>query len=124
MAHVSSLQGPDARALGLSIIEELTGQDLPISAANYEVWLAYRTGAVADLAAAIREVQASGRLTQNVLDALSEKYFAGTRLSLQMLETGDGIARELAEVLACLRNAGEQTRTYGDSLDAAQTLDP
>ncbi len=123
MQNISSMQGLDGRALGVAIIEDLIASGLSVSAMNYEVWLAYRTGAVAGLAAFIDEARAARVLTQHVLDSLYETHFASTRFSVQMLETGDGIARELAEVLECLRTAGERTRSYGDTLSAAERLD-
>jgi len=123
MANVSPLQGPNGRALGFSIIEELTARGLAVSPANYEVWLARRTGDSADLANVLDEAEASGSLTQALLDALFEKHFASNRLSRQLLETGDSVARELCDVLACLRSVGEQTRYFSASLQGAKSLE-
>lgn len=120
---VSLLQGTDARAFAVGIIDDLIAHALAPSAANYELWLGYRLGADADLSAAIERARATAQLTQAFCDALYEQHCIAGRLPAPMLEANQSIARELADVVASLRSAGDQSRSYGETLSAAAALD-
>jgi diguanylate cyclase len=123
IGDVSLLQGADARAFGVAVIDELVSHALAPSAANYELWLTYRLSADAALCAAIDGARATATLTQPLCDALYERHCSHGRLSGQILEANQSIARELADVVASLRSAGAQTRSYGETLSAAAALD-
>jgi diguanylate cyclase len=116
--------GRAGHALGMAVIERLTQFDLPVTPAHYEVIFGYQTGSPPEL---VREIDArvdrGERITHADSEALFEKYFAGARLSVQMLETGESIARELQQVADVLRSAGASTRAYGANLRAITGTD-
>lgn len=117
-------KGESGRALGVAIIDGLMAFDLPVTPAHYEVLFAYQTGAPVELVADINSRLARGeRISLELSEALFEQYFASARLSVQMLETGESIARELETVAGVLRNAGAQTRDYGQALHAVVATD-
>jgi diguanylate cyclase len=118
----SSTHELDARAFAVSIIDELCALKLAVTPANYELWHTYRTGKHADLIKAI-ETAMVARFTQAAADALHEAHLSGSRFSSGMIETGDGLARELSDVIELLRSAGDQTRSYGEALAAASALE-
>jgi diguanylate cyclase len=127
---VSKFTGEAGHKLGMAVIDRLDGFELPVTPAHYEVIFAYQTGATPALVTEIDAMLARGeQITHGASEALFEKYFSNSRLSTQMLETGESIARELEQVVDVLRNAGAQTRDYGETLrsvisaDAAK-LDP
>jgi diguanylate cyclase len=121
MRNFSSLQGPEGRALGVDIIDQLSVRALSVSVENYELWLTHRLGANAELSRAIEAAGAD--ISQAICDALYEKHLASARAPLSLVETGDSIARELADILSCLRETGEETRSYGAVLNAAAAFD-
>jgi diguanylate cyclase len=114
---ISKFTGEAGRTLGVAVVDRLISFELPVTPAHYEVMFAYRTGIPMELVAEIEAKLARGELiTHGVSEALYEKYFGNTRLSVQMVETGESIARELEQVVDVLRNAGAQTRDYGETL--------
>jgi diguanylate cyclase len=125
-----NFRGPEGRALAVNTIELMVTHDIPVTAANYEVWLTHNTGSCADLSLEIAARIASREsFSDEVNDDLFEKFFANARLSIQMVETSESIARELAEVVTTLRDAGSLTGSYADALQAAAScidteLDP
>jgi diguanylate cyclase len=121
--NTSSMQGPEARAFAVSIIDELCALKLAITPANYEVWHAYRLDDRGEVAKVIEAAIASGRVAQTTLDALYASQIAGSAFTQNMIETGDTLARELSDVIDILRSAGDQTRSYGEALLAASALE-
>lgn len=108
----------------MAVVEQLTGFDLPVTPAHYEVVFAYQTGSPADLVKDIDDALGRGKtITHELSETLHEKYFVSTRLSTQMVETGETIARELDQVVSALRAAGAQTRDYGETLRSVTTAD-
>jgi diguanylate cyclase len=120
MRDLSLLQGTQGRTLGLDIIEQLSARNLSVSAENYELWLAYRLG---DNNQLNRAIDTAAEIDQSLCDRLFEQHLAGARIPLSLAESGDSIARELAEIVACLNDAGEETRSYGVALNAAAALE-
>ncbi len=122
---MSSLRGANGRTLAHETIELMGMHEVAATAANYEVWLAHKTGLRADLSHEIEARIARGEpFTDDVNDDLFERYFANTRLSAHMVETSESIARELAEVVSTLRDAGAQTGSYASALqDAAASIE-
>jgi diguanylate cyclase len=117
---LTDLRGPGGRALAFETIELMSAHDIPVTAANYEVWLAHKTGSHPDLSREIETLIAGGGNFSDVANSeLVERFFASTRLSVQMVETSESIARELAEVVTTLRDAGSLTGSYADALQTA-----
>jgi diguanylate cyclase len=116
--------GDAGRALGMAVIDRLSAFELPVTPAHYEVIFAYQTGCPPELVREIDSKLARGeRITHEVSDELFEQYFANTRLSVQLVETGESIARELEQVVDVLRSAGAQTRSFGEVLSAVSATD-
>jgi diguanylate cyclase len=90
------------------------------SATNYEVWLAYRLGAVAELRQEIDARIARGEpFTEEANQLLHEKYFSNARLTAQMVATSERIAKELNGVIANINAAGDHATDYGAELEQA-----
>jgi diguanylate cyclase len=117
---LQSLRLPEALLLGRETIDAMGANAVRPSAQNYEVWLAYRLGALADLRQEIDARIARGEaFTEEVNQLLHEKFFSNARLTAQMVATGERIARELNGVIATINSAGEHASDYGAELDAA-----
>ncbi len=104
------------------IIERMGLQQIPTSPANYEIWTTHVAGVKPDLS---REIQARlerGEVfTDETNEELFERFFANTRLSIQMLETSETIARELDDTVSNLRGAGGRAGSYAKVLQDAAT---
>jgi diguanylate cyclase len=93
------------------IIERMRGHEIPPTPENYEIWTAHVAGLRPELSREIDERLARGEaLTDETNADLFERYFANTRLSLQILETSQTIARDLGDSVSTLRGAGESGR--------------
>lgn len=115
-----SIRFSEALAIGHETVELMGGKQIRPSAQNYEVWLAYRLGALADLRQEIDARIARGEpFTDDVNQQLHDKYFSNARLTAQMVATGERIARELNGVIASINAAGEHASDYGAELDLA-----
>ena len=113
-------RGENGIALARATIGELAARAVPTSPANYEVWVAYLSGTYPDLNSEIDARLARGEaFTDELNEDLYERYFAQNRLSVRMVEASAGIARELADVVASLRNAGSLAGDYSGALQAA-----
>ena len=122
---LAKFQGSEGAALAHDTIDVLSGHEIPTSPANYEIWTVHRLGANPALSAEIETRLAKAEpFTSEVNEDLFERYFSNTRLSVQVMEASDGIARELTEAVATLREAGEQSGSYAKTLQtAAATFD-
>ncbi len=102
------------------IIERMGQEQIPTSPANYEIWTTHVAGVKPDLS---REIEARLRrgepFTDETNEELFERFFANTRLSIQMLETSETIARELDDKVSRLRGAGGQAGSYAKVLQSA-----
>lgn len=102
------------------IIERMGKQQIPTSPANYEIWTTHVAGVKPDLS---REIEArlerGDPFTDETNEELFERFFANTRLSIQMLETSETIARELDDTVSNLRGAGGQAGSYAKVLQDA-----
>jgi diguanylate cyclase len=102
------------------IIERMGQQQIPTSPANYEIWTTHVAGMKPDLSREIEARLERGEpFTDEANEELFERFFANTRLSIQMLETSETIARELDDTVASLRGAGGQAGSYAKVLQAA-----
>jgi len=102
------------------IIDRMGQQQIPTSPANYEIWTTHIAGVKPDLS---REIEArlerGEQFTDETNEELFERFFANTRLSIQMLETSETIARELDDTVSNLRGAGGQAGSYAKVLQEA-----
>lgn len=115
-----SLRLPEALALGHETVDVMGSNAVRPTAQNYEVWLAYRLGALAELRQEIDTRIARGEaFTDEVNQLLHDKYFSNARLTAQMVATGERIAKELNGVIATINSAGEHANDYGAELDQA-----
>jgi diguanylate cyclase len=119
-SDLSLFRGAPGVERAREIIERMGKQQIPTSPANYEIWTTHIAGAKPDLS---REIEARlGRgepFTDETNEELFERFFANTRLSIQMLETSETIARELDDTVSSLRGAGGQASSYANVLQAA-----
>ena len=126
----SDLAGPKGHALARKAIEAMESHKVAPTAINYELWLAYVMDAAPDLRRQIDATFAQSKtMADSVSEALHEQYFGGGSLSHQLILTGERIAKEMAEVVAVLQAAGDQTSAFGGTLTSAtakldQGLDP
>lgn len=115
-----TLHLPDALTIGHETIDKMGSNQIRPSAQNYEVWLAYRLGALAELRQEIDErISRREPFTDEVNQALHDKYFSNARLTAQMVATGERIAKELNGVISSINAAGEHASDYGAELDSA-----
>jgi len=116
----SSAQNAASADMAHETIDLMTQYGVPTTAPNYEVWLTHRLGANPALSREIEGHIVRGELfSETVNDELFEKFFSHTRLSQQMMETGECIARELAQVLEALKSGGDMSASYADTLQEA-----
>ena len=106
-------------------IDLMTQYCVPTTAPNYEVWLTHRLGANPALSQEIEgHIVRGEEFSETVNDELFEKHFSHTRLSQQMMETGECIARELTQVLDALKSGGDLSASYAEKLqDAAGSFE-
>ncbi|WP_156767702.1 hypothetical protein [Candidatus Viadribacter manganicus] len=104
------------------IIERMGERQISTSPANYEVWTTHVAGVKPDLSREIEaRLQRGEQFADEANEELFERFFANTRLSIQMLETSETIARELDDTVSNLRSAGGQAGSYAKVLQDAAT---
>lgn len=114
------LKGPGGVAIAHQTIDLMGEYTIPPAPQNYEVWLTYRLGENAELSAYLENCIARGQpFTDELNDAVYERFFSNVRLSAHMAATGEKIARELAEIVSALQAAGDRTGAYGQTLERA-----
>lgn len=117
---LSLFRGPPGVERAREIIERMGKQQIPTSPANYEIWTTHVAGAKPDLSREIEaRLQRGEAFTDETNEELFERFFANTRLSIQMLETSETIARELDDTVSSLRGAGGQAGSYAKVLQEA-----
>jgi diguanylate cyclase len=117
---LSLFRGPPGVERAREIIERMGQQQIPTSPANYEIWTTHVAGAKPDLSREIEaRLQRGEAFTDETNEELFERFFANTRLSIQMLETSETIARELDDTVSSLRGAGGQAGSYAKVLQEA-----
>jgi diguanylate cyclase len=115
-----SLDLPQSLAVGHETVDAMGANAVRPTAQNYEIWLAYRLGALADLREEIdARIRRGETFTDEVNQLLHDKYFSNARLTAQMVATGERIAKELNGVIATIQSAGEHASDYGAELDNA-----
>ncbi len=119
----SRYRGAEGQSLSRRVVDLLKQHDVPTSPANYEVWINHAAGAHPDLSREIEAQLASGgRFTDAVNEALFNRFFSDARLTVEMVETSESVARELSGVISTLREAGDQTGAYADTLQNAVSI--
>jgi diguanylate cyclase len=117
-----TLNQTEALKIGHQTIDLMGSNKITPSAQNYEVWLAYRLGALVELRREIDERIARGeQFTDATNQQIHERYFSSARLTAQMVATGEHIARELNGVITAINAAGESASDYGAELEAASS---
>jgi diguanylate cyclase len=120
ISDLSLFRGASGVERAREIIERMGAQQIPTSPANYEIWTTHVAGVKPDLSREIETRLERGEpFTDETNEALFERFFANTRLSIQMLETSETIARELDETVSSLRGAGGQAGSYAKVLQEA-----
>lgn len=115
-----TLNPTEALTIGHETIDLMGRNLVSPSAQNYEVWLAYRLGALSELRREIDERIARGeKFTDAANQQLHERYFSNARLTAQMVATGERIARELNGVIHAMNAAGQSASDYGAELQTA-----
>ncbi|MBC7767211.1 MAG: diguanylate cyclase [Phycisphaerales bacterium] len=125
MIDINRFRGADGLALAQQIIAALRANAVPPTPSNYELWTAHQMGVLPALSREILELVESGNtLTDEITAALFERHIGATRFSLDVIETGESIARELSAVVTTLRTAGKRAGDYASELqDASSGLD-
>jgi len=117
---LSHYRGEDGLKLARQTVDLLGANHIPCSPANYETWLAYASGAHPDLSREIdAQLQSGAPFTDTFNETLFERYFANTRLTVEMVETSESLVRELAGVVAALREASAQADGCAETLQQA-----
>jgi len=118
--ELSLFRGEPGIERARDIIERMRAHGVPPTPANYEIWATHVTGLRPELSREIEERLGGGEpLSDEVNADLFERYFANTRLSVQILETSQSIARDLGSSVSTLRGASAQAGAYADVLQVA-----
>lgn len=114
------LAGPNGFDLARQAIERMAAVDVPPTPANYEVWVHYSAGLPCELKRQIDRMLADrAAFTPAVNDALFDQYFGTSKLSQQMMLTGERIAKEITDVVSLLKAAGDQSGAFSAELEGA-----
>lgn len=117
---IDAFRGLPGLTLAHDALNALGARLIPTHPANYEIWITHLTGANPDLSREIEAHAAQGGIFSDAFnEQLFDRFFANTRLSVGMVEAGESIARELADVITTLRDASAQTGNYGATLQTA-----
>jgi diguanylate cyclase len=117
---LSLFRGASGVERAKEIIERMRAHEIPPTPANYEIWAAYMAGAIPDLSREIEAQIAKGQpFTDDLNDDLFERFFANTRLSVQILESTRSLAGELDESVSGLRSGGAEAGSYAAMLQTA-----
>ncbi len=115
-----TLNPTEALAIGHQTVDLMGSHKISPNAQNYEVWLAYRLGGLAELRKEIDERLARGEpFTDETNQQIHDRFFSNARLTAQMVATGERIAKELNGVISAINSAGENASDYGAELQAA-----
>ncbi|MBY0564497.1 MAG: GGDEF domain-containing protein [Hyphomonadaceae bacterium] len=114
------LQGPSGDGIAQDVMRLMRQHNVPPSAANYQIWLAYRLGTPAPLRDVIDQRLASGdRFGPDFMADTYERFFGSLQVSGQLLIAGERIARDLEQVMAIISSAEEKNDRYGRQLESA-----
>lgn len=117
---LSLFRGASGVERAKEIIERMCAHEIPPTPANYEIWTAYMAGEKPELSREIEARIAAGRAFDDEFNAeLFERFFASTRLSVQILESTKTLARDLDESVTTLRDGGAQAGSFAAVLETA-----
>lgn len=117
--RLPDLYGPRGMALARQAFDAMAQHNVAPTPPNYEVWLAYVGGSAAELKVQIdRMIAAKEPFTTAVNDALYDRFFGATRLSAQMVDASDRIAKEVSDVVRALQSAGDAHSSFGAELSS------
>ncbi|MEQ1819511.1 MAG: GGDEF domain-containing protein [Terricaulis sp.] len=118
--ELSRFRGASGVERAKEIIERMRAHEIPPTPANYEIWTAYVAGGRPELNSEVETRLATGAAFDDEFNAeVFERFFANTRLSVQMLETTKTLARDLDESVTTLRDGGAQAGSYATVLETA-----
>lgn len=110
-------RGDNGVELAQTILQALRKHCIPPTPRNYELWTAYQLGVLPDLTRELGGHIVGGEpITEQITAALYDRHIGSTRLSTEVLEATDTMARELAETLANLRSASKGAGDYNSEL--------
>ena len=116
-----TLFGEEGITTARAAIETMAERSITPTPENYAVWLCYLTQANAELTVAIDALIKSERpIDDRICDELYVAYFEDVTVGSRMLKAGGKIAAEMKDVVQGLKDAGEQTKAYGEHLQVAQ----
>jgi diguanylate cyclase len=121
-SDIALFRGEQGLELARQILQRMAALEIPPTPPNYEVWAAYLDGCEPELNCEIdARLDRGDRFTDELNEALHERFFANTRVALQILETSTNIAGEIGGVVGALDGASADTRAYvADLLKAAE----
>jgi diguanylate cyclase len=112
--------GDEGVRLARDVIDRLADLKLPTTPQHYELWSAHlagiHPGLSADLNAAL---QAGNSNLAEVARALFARHFGHVRLSTEVLQASEFVARELAAAADTLRSACDHCGAYSRALEGA-----
>jgi diguanylate cyclase len=93
-------------------------QKLAPSPDNYELWFSLAVGANPELTRAINQRMSAGKITQADCSELHRRFFARSSAAAEqaVIDLGNSVSAEIANVQNILENASRDTTTYGDTL--------
>lgn len=113
-------RGASGKERARRVLEHMEALDVPPAPANYEIWATYAGASIPELNRELDEHVGRGDpFTDDVNEALHERYFANTRLAVQILETSESIAGELDDVAGALAATSAGARQSASSFAAA-----
>ncbi len=100
-------------------IDLLEGVGAPPTPMNYELWLQYASDPTGPLGVEIgRLMRDGGPITEQMSEDLAERHLPRHKLSQEIKETGDALARQLDAVSHAVDAAQTGARSYGRALAA------
>lgn len=120
---LTRLSTNEASVIGHETIDLMDAHRVPPSAQNYEVWLSYRLGVIADLRREIDDrVATKAPFDDTFNQTIHDRFFSSGQLNQQMAEAGERIAQELSTVLTAVASAGDHAKEYAGDLEAAASI--
>ena len=117
---IDKFRGEQGYSLGRKAIDQTETHALSATPQNYEIWLHYLADSNPELTRSIeKEISENEALTDQAFLDIHDKYFNNARLSTQVVETGNKIAKEIADALQALNAASATTEQYGATLETA-----
>ncbi len=114
------LEGPGGATIAHETLDLMRQHNIPVTSANYDVWLAYRFHPNDDLRKAIDDRIAEGQpFTKEFNAQIYDRHFTALRSSKQILAAGEKLARELSFVMEFLQAGQQKSGDYGRTLESA-----